>query len=36
MEKELIYVTVKAMGPKGPKPDAPSPEPVQVSDLTLR
>jgi hypothetical protein len=36
MEKEPIHVTVKAMEPKGLKFDAPSPDPVQVSDLTLR
>jgi hypothetical protein len=36
VEKEPIGVTAEAVGPNGPKPDVPSPEPVQVSDLTLR
>ena len=36
MEKEPIRVTTEAVGPKGLKSDAPSPEPVQASGLTLR
>jgi hypothetical protein len=33
--KEPISATAEAVGPHGPKPNAPSPEPVQASDLTL-
>jgi hypothetical protein len=36
IEKEPICVTMEAVGPNGPKPDVPSLEPVQASDLTLR